>query len=62
MDIPDEELWAARELLKRKLKGAMLDWAQRLWSEAEVMPQQVLAMGSLLHPELAYYWFCAAFR
>jgi starch phosphorylase len=61
MDIPDEELWAARELLKRKLKGAMLDWAQRRWSEAEVMPQQVMAMGSLLHPEVLTIGFVRRF-
>jgi len=61
MDIPDEELWAARELLKRKLKGAMLDGAQRRWSEAEVMPQQVLAMGSLLHPEVLTIGFVRRF-
>jgi starch phosphorylase len=61
MDIPDEELWAARELLKRKLKGAMLDWAQQRWTEAEVMPQQVLAMGSLLHPELLTIGFVRRF-
>ena len=61
MDIPDEELWSIRELLKRKLKGAMLDWAQRRWSEAEVMPQQVLAMGSLLHPEVLTIGFMRRF-
>src|SRR4030042_1257798 len=27
MDIPDEELWATHQLLKRKLKGAMLGCA-----------------------------------
>jgi starch phosphorylase len=61
LDIPDEELWAARELLKRKLKGAMLDWAEQRWTEAEVMPQQVLAMGALLHPELLTIGFVRRF-
>jgi len=61
VDIPDEEIWEVRELLKRKLKGAMLDWAQQRWTEAEVMPQQVLAMGSLLNPELLTVGFVRRF-
>ena len=61
MDIPDEELWAVRQALKRKLKGAMLGWAQQRWTEAEVMPQQVLAMGALLHPEVLTVGFVRRF-
>jgi starch phosphorylase len=61
MDIPDEELWAVHQDLKRKLKGAMLGWAQQRWAEAEVMPQQVLAMGALLHPELLTIGFVRRF-
>jgi len=61
MDIPDEELWAVRQLLKNKLKGAMLGWAQQRWSEAEVQPQQVLAMGALLHPEVLTVGFVRRF-
>jgi starch phosphorylase len=61
MDIPDEELWATRQGLKRKLKGAMLGWAQQRWTEAEVQPQQVLAMGALLHPEVLTVGFVRRF-
>ena len=61
MDIPDEEMWTARQLLKRRLKGAMLGWAQQRWSEAEVQPQQVLAMGALLHPEVLTIGFVRRF-
>lgn len=61
MDIPDEEIWATHQLLKRKLKGAMLGWAQQRWAEAEVMPQQVLAMGALLHPEVLTIGFVRRF-
>ncbi len=61
MDIPDEEIWAVRQLLKRKLKGALLGWAQQRWSEAEVLPQQVLAMGALLHPEVLTIGFVRRF-
>ena len=61
MDIPDEELWTVRQLLKRKLKAAMLGWAQQRWAEAEVAPQQVLAMGALLHPEVLTVGFVRRF-
>ena len=61
MDIPDEEMWTARQTLKRRLKGAMLGWAQQRWSEAEVQPQQVLAMGALLHPEVLTVGFVRRF-
>jgi starch phosphorylase len=60
-DIPDEEMWRARQLLKSRLKGAMLGWAQQRWSEAEVQPQQVLAMGALLHPEVLTVGFVRRF-
>jgi len=61
MDIPDEEIWTARQLLKRRLKASMLGWAQERWSEAEVQPQQVLAMGALLHPEVLTVGFVRRF-
>ncbi len=61
MDIPDEEIWTARQILKRRLKGAMLGWAQQRWSESEVQPQQVLAMGALLHPEVLTVGFVRRF-
>jgi starch phosphorylase len=61
MDIPDEEMWTARQILKRRLKGAMLGWAQQRWSESEVQPQQVLAMGALLHPEVLTVGFVRRF-
>jgi starch phosphorylase len=60
-NIPDEEVWRARQLLKSRLKGAMLGWAQQRWSEAEVQPQQVLAMGALLHPEVLTIGFVRRF-
>jgi starch phosphorylase len=47
-DIPDEELWAVHQLLKRKLFHIILERAQRRWARAEASPQQILAMGSLL--------------
>lgn len=47
-DIPDEELWRVRLLLKRKLFHIILERAQQRWAKGEVTPRQILAMGSLL--------------
>jgi starch phosphorylase len=49
-DIPDEELWAVRQLLKRNLMVTIRERARKLWDKVEVAPQQVLAMGALLDP------------
>jgi len=50
MDIPDEELWVLRQLLKHKLIVVMLERAQKGWADGERTAQQVLAMGALLDP------------
>ncbi|MFC1901459.1 alpha-glucan family phosphorylase [Chloroflexota bacterium] len=47
-DIPDEELWKAHLLLKRKLFHIIIERAQRRWAKEAATPQQILAMGSLL--------------
>lgn len=47
-DIPDEELWAVRQLLKRKLIHTILERAQERWTEGEATAPQVLTMGALL--------------
>ncbi len=47
-DIPDEELWGLRQLLKRKLFHIILERAQQRWAKKDASPQQILAMGSLL--------------
>jgi len=49
-DIPDEELWAVRQLLKRNLMVTIRERARKRWDKVEVAPQQVLAMGALLDP------------
>ena len=49
-DIPDEELWAVRQLLKRNLMVTIRERARKRWDRVEVAPQQVLAMGALLDP------------
>jgi len=47
-DIPDEELWAVHQILKRKLFHIIMERAQQRWAQGEATPQQILAMGSLL--------------
>lgn len=48
--IPDEELWAVRRHLKRKLVFYMRERAQAQWMEDNVHPVQVVASGALLNP------------
>lgn len=48
--IPDEELWAVRRHLKRKLVFYMRERAQMQWIEDNIHPVQVVAAGALLNP------------
>ncbi len=48
--IPDEELWAVRRHLKRKLVFYMRERARDQWLHDEVHPVQVVASGALLDP------------
>ena len=48
--IPDEELWAVRRHLKRKLVFYMRERAQTQWIEDNIHPVQVVAAGALLNP------------
>ena len=49
-NIPDEELWAVRRHLKRKLVFYMRDRAREQWLSTSVHPVQVIASGVLLDP------------
>ena len=48
--IPDQELWAVRRHLKRKLVFYMRERARSQWARDEVHPVQVIASGALLNP------------
>lgn len=61
LDIPDEELWTVRQLLKRKLMGAMVERARECSIEPECTARQVLAMGALLEPEVLTIGFVRRF-
>ncbi|MBI2909035.1 MAG: alpha-glucan family phosphorylase [Chloroflexi bacterium] len=47
-DIPDEELWAARQASKQKLIHVILEAAQLEWTHGDATAQQVLGLGALL--------------
>ncbi len=49
-DIPDEELWAVRRHLKRKLVFYMRELARSQWARDSIHPVQVIASGALLNP------------
>ena len=60
-DIPDEEFWAARQNLKRKLLGAMRGRSQDRWASGGAEAQQLLLMGVLFHPEVLTIGFLRRF-
>lgn len=51
LDIPDIEIWRVRQLLKRKLFGALREGARNRWVQDNAPSRQVLAMGGLLSPD-----------
>ena len=61
LSIPDEELWSVRQILKRKLIGAMIERARQCSTERECAARQVLAMGALLDPNVLTIGFVRRF-
>jgi starch phosphorylase len=61
LGIPDEELWAVHQILKRKLIGAMVERARQCSTERECKARQVLAMGSLLDQDTLTIGFVRRF-
>ncbi len=50
MNIPDDQLWAVRRHLKRKLVAYISERARQHWLRGETNPIQTLASGVLLDP------------
>ncbi len=50
MNIPDDQLWAVRRHLKRKLVAYISERARQQWLRGETHPIQTLASGVLLDP------------
>jgi len=60
-EIPDEEIWAVRTHLKRKLTFRMMEWARARWSKGGFHPAQVLASGALIDPYVLTIGFARRF-
>jgi starch phosphorylase len=60
-DIPNEELWAVRQQLKRKLVGTIRERMRSRWLEDAMPWRQMMAMGALLDPEALTIGFTRRF-
>ena len=60
-EIPDGELWAVRQLQKRKLIGFIRERARAGWMQQRLNATQVLAGGTLLDPEALTIGFARRF-
>jgi starch phosphorylase len=59
--IPDEELWACRQGLRRYLFTFVRDRARQRWTEERVGTPRVVAAGTLLEPETLTIGFARRF-
>ena len=60
-NIPDDELWAIRRHLKRKLVYYITDFSRNRWMKGGMAPIQVLAGGALLDPNVLTIGFARRF-
>lgn len=61
VNIPDDQLWAVRRHLKRKLVAYMRERARQMWRTNRVHPIQVVASGALLDPYMLTIGFARRF-
>jgi starch phosphorylase len=61
LNIPDQELWAVHQVLKRKLIAGMIQRARECSAERECKASQVLAMGSLIDQDTLTIGFVRRF-
>jgi glycogen phosphorylase len=61
LDIPDHELWAVRQTMKRKLMSFIRERARTGWMHGHLQPTQVLSRGTLLDPEALTIGFARRF-
>ncbi|MDY6844203.1 MAG: alpha-glucan family phosphorylase [Thermodesulfobacteriota bacterium] len=60
-DIPDEELWAVHQWLKRKFISFICGRSRNRWMNDKVTPGQALTMGALLDPDVLTIGFARRF-
>jgi starch phosphorylase len=60
-DIPDDELWEVRQLLRRKLIHIVQERAQARWAQGDLTLEQVMAMGALLDHDVLTIGFARRF-
>ncbi len=61
MDIPDQDLWNTRLVLKRKLIAYIHEKARLNWIQGQMDPAQILASGTLLDAEALTIGFARRF-
>lgn len=61
LEIPDQELWAVRQTMKRKLMAFIRERARTGWMYGHLQPEQVLTRGTLLDPEALTIGFARRF-
>jgi starch phosphorylase len=61
LDIPDHELWAVRQTMKRKLMSFIRERARTGWMHGHLQATQVLSRGTLLDPEALTIGFARRF-
>ncbi len=61
LDIPDEELWAARQSLRDFLFAFIRERARQRWTDEHVSAARVVAAGTLLDPEALTIGFARRF-
>ena len=61
LDIPDEELWAARQALRNYLFAFIRERARSRWKEEHVSAPRVVAAGTLLDPNALTIGFARRF-
>jgi starch phosphorylase len=59
--IPDDELWAARQLLRNDLFSFVRERARQGWAGEQASPQRVLAAGTLFDPNALTIGFARRF-
>lgn len=61
LDVPDEELWAAHQHLKRKLMTLIRERARQRRISGDMNPEQVLCAGTFLDPDALVIGFARRF-